>query len=77
MDSPLIGIKLGTRYVGHAQRAEALQRLLCPAFDTIGVPGGGFSRQAIPIGAVGVVKFIHSAVGDEQNKKLESLEVKV
>jgi hypothetical protein len=44
MDSPLTGIKLGTRR-------------LSPDPETIGVPSGGFFRQAIPIGAVGVVEL--------------------
>ena len=68
--------------LGHAQRAdkhpEGLQRRLCPAHETIEVRGGissqagdsNWSRRG------GGVEF-KAPVRDEQNKKLESLEVKV
>jgi hypothetical protein len=57
---------------------EGLQRCLCPALEAIGVPGGGsspagdsnWSRRGCE------VEFL-APVRDEQNKKLESLEVKV
>ena len=35
------------------QQPEGLQRCLCPALETIDVPGGKSSWQGIPIGAVG------------------------
>jgi hypothetical protein len=47
-------------------------------FEIIEVRGGESSQEAIPIGAVGVVELNSKVpVRDDQNKNLESLEVKV
>jgi hypothetical protein len=56
---------------------EDLQRRFCSAHETIEVRGGESSREAIPIGAIGGGVEFKAPVQDEQNKKLESLEVKL
>ena len=54
-------IRLFEERLGHTPRAdqhpEGLQRHLSRDPETIGVPSGGSSRQAIPMGAAGVVEL--------------------
>ena len=55
--------------LGPAHRAdqypEGLQRRLCPAHETIEVPGGESSQPAIPTGAIGCESGLQFATGNQ------------